>query len=195
VGDRLETYPIDYGIDAKSATNLVLFEPHAKAQNTTNVWKTIHFLYPFTDTILVSQSNAIVGAWLTWETVTNTSERFPTHSEPMSPPPGYELLALAFMKDVPDANPTNKWVRTTVKTVRKLSFEWQGHREITAEEVLSDVEVEMRKRVRTWTTPDEGRLEWWECVSTNNIKDELFSFGEWHGPFTYITNTAVLGSN
>lgn len=94
--------------------------------------------------------------------VTNTSERFPTHQEPDNEAmakQGYTLMY--FSKTVPDANPTNKWVRTTVKRISTLhgvyadkKLEWP-----ISEEPVSDTEVEYALRQK------------WDSVSTNAYKE------------------------
>lgn len=89
--------------------------------------------------------------------VTNVTERWPTHQESGPPPGGWTVhnftLAVAYMHEVPDANPTNKWVRTTVKRVKTLKFDWQGQERVISwdSETVSDVEVNHAlKRTEEW---------------------------------------------
>jgi hypothetical protein len=107
--------------------------------------------------------------------VTNVTERFPTHPEPYTPDfggkPHYTLEA--YIRYVPDENPSVKWVRTTVKRVEK--WQWEGETLRTKEEIVSDVEVEHK------------RLEAWAPVATNDVPRQAYLLG---GGISYLTNYA-----
>lgn len=123
--------------------------------------------------------------------VTNVTERFPTHQVSYTPDFGGKphFTLEGYLKEVPDDNPSVKWVRTTVKRVEK--WQWEGETLRTKEEIVSDVEVEHR------------RLETWAPASTNDVPRNGFLFdGKWLGSatnymstngFAYLTNVISYG--
>lgn len=118
--------------------------------------------------------------------VTNVTERFPQHYEPLPAPwrPGGSAYTLeSYGHYVDDPSPAKKWVRTTVKRVTKAKFEWGGKpREVSEEEVVSDVEVEMR------------RNELWSAVATNEVPQTLFTwYGGDGGALTNFATTNAIG--
>lgn len=85
--------------------------------------------------------------------VTNVTERWPMHREVVPNPPGEELYAIAYTKEVPDKDPTNKWVKTSV--VRQTFVEFTvlntPFRGLLKQETVSDHEVEyILKREEQW---------------------------------------------
>ncbi len=98
--------------------------------------------------------------------VTNTSERFPMHSEP-TPPPSFGNTTLAVMtyKMVPDINPDKKWVTTTIKEVTTATFEFNGElKSVSTEKLVSATDVEFHIE----------RHEDWHPVATNLTHDSWF---------------------
>lgn len=75
--------------------------------------------------------------------VTNVSERWPTHAEAVPCPEGrIGCAVLHWGPEIPDKDPTNKWVRTTIKRVTTCKFTWNDKpREVLDEEILSSDEV------------------------------------------------------
>lgn len=73
--------------------------------------------------------------------------------EGWSQTPGYRM--------VPDPDPKQKWVRTVIKRVTTLSFDFEGqHYSVDKEQIVSDKEVEYRLE----------RTDKWTLSATNHIK-------------------------
>ena len=85
--------------------------------------------------------------------VTNTSERFPTHLVSDPCPEGREGCLVFHGHNVPDSDPKQKWVRSTIKRVKAVEFDCAGkHFSNTIEEqIVSDTEVEFAiERKENW---------------------------------------------
>lgn len=103
---------------------------------------------------------------------TNVSERLPTHRELAAPPEGANpVLAVVYYKDVPDANPTNKWVRTSITETTNLVYAIAGQTFTNqlGVHVVSDTEVEFHRSDR------------WSATATNDVRGMEFSYGRWTG--------------
>lgn len=109
--------------------------------------------------------------------VTNVTERVPTHWENSNQilltTPGVMItnvnrfhtyldpIPYGSGAQVPDPDPKQKWVRTVIKRVTTLSFDFERqHYSVDKEQIVSDNEVEYRLE----------RTDKWTLSSTNHIK-------------------------
>ncbi len=102
-------------------------------------------------------TNLLAGIVVTL--VTNTSERFPRHLVADAPPIDRdhpEQFSLVYYGHWEmDHDPSEKWVRTTILRRTTLTFEWQGRREVSSDEVLSDTEQHFTiERKENWKPDD-----------------------------------------
>ena len=103
---------------------------------------------------------------------TNTTEVLPTHTEFVTPNP--PTLAVCQFREVPDPNPSDKWLRTKIEKVRTLSVVWEDDT-YTAEkrELISDLEVHLHLTSTTTNFTDSAGndVSWstvtWSKVETN----------------------------
>jgi hypothetical protein len=117
---------------------------------------------------------------------TNVTERLPQHQVPDPVPPstdGWTHSIYRFHWEN-DANPSVKWVRTTVIRTRKLQGEFEGAKLEwpLGTETVSDVEVEHKVQ----------RVEAWKPVATNDVCGKIFIGGSWWPSSMDATNGLVL---
>jgi hypothetical protein len=75
--------------------------------------------------------------------VTNVSEQFPQHLEPVaSPSDGPSVYAVFVGRNVPDKDPKEKWVTTNIVEVTTVSFQCLGQA----------FETKKERPVASWTT-------------------------------------------
>jgi hypothetical protein len=104
--------------------------------------------------------------------VTNVTERFPQHLEYEPCPDNISgCLVLHGAHYVNDANPSKKWVRTTVtrRKVAQIQFEERLVEPVLSDGVVSDTEVEYAIQ----------RTETWLPKSTNDVAGKTLDGGRW----------------
>ena len=125
--------------------------------------------------------------------ITNVTERWPTHQvfDGNGFPDHPEYLTAVF-KTVPDANPTNKWVRTTITQdkVANGSINDTNFSVVMEHKVVSDIEVEYAVK----------RTEAWNPVGTNDVSDTYLLGNEQVKHYHYnatnmgtFTNGVIMG--